>query len=321
MLETGLTGPRRLAARPAAFVAGLVAAMVARADPVPAPAPPDTTSVRAIAVGDIADCRRDAAPDTIARRTAGLVPPGALVLALGDVAYQYADAATLASCYEPTWGRHRATTLAIAGNHDYKDGDASDFRRYFGLDGDGDARFVAYERWLNEHWFLVALDSNVTGAALDAQFEWLRRVLASEFGAPGAPATRKRCIAALWHAPLFSSGMHRGGGEHMRRFWELLDSYGADLLLSGHEHFYEAFGPMDSAGVPHPDGDGIRQFVVGTGGARLYGFWKLPYASRARVLRHGVLDLELEETAYHWRFIGLDGRAHDAGTAPCRHGS
>jgi hypothetical protein len=320
-----LNRPRQLAAQLAAqragFVAGLVATMLAAADPVPASGTPSATSLRAIAVGDIADCRRHAAPDTIAWRTAGLVPPGALVLALGDVAYQYADAATLASCYEPTWGRHRAMTLAIAGNHDYKSGDASDFRRYFGFDDVGDARFVAYDRWLNEHWFLVALDSNVAGVALDAQFEWLRQVLASEFGPPGEPGTKKRCIAALWHAPLFSSGLHRGGGEHMRRYWELLDSYGADLLLSGHEHFYEAFEPMDSTGALHADGDGIRQFVVGTGGARLYGFWKLPYASRARVLRHGVLDLELKEATYHWRFVGLDGRAYDAGAAPCRHGT
>jgi hypothetical protein len=44
-----------------------------------------------------------------------------------------------------------------------------------------------------------------------------------------------------------------------------------------------------------PDGEAPRQFVVGTGGARLYGFWKPPYRSKARVLEHGVLQLSHDD--------------------------
>lgn len=278
-------------------------------------------ALRAFAVGDIADCRQQPPEQSAARLTSELVPPGALVLALGDMAYRYSDAATLASCYEPTWGMHRAFTIAIAGNHDYVDGDATDFRRYFGLESVAQQDYVAYARWLNSNWFLIALDSNARGAALDQQYDWLQQTLHGEFGGadPARAADATRCIAVMWHAPLFSSGLHRGSGEHMRRFWELLDTYEADLVLSGHEHFYEAFEPRTGDGTMVHGGEGLRQFVVGTGGARLYGFWKPPYASRARVVRHGVLGLTLNPATYAWDFIGTDGLTHDKGAAPCRH--
>jgi hypothetical protein len=76
--------------------------------------------------------------------------------------------------------------------------------------------------------------------------------------------------------------------------------------------------PLDAEGRPAPDGDAPRQFVIGTGGARLYGFWKPPYRSQARVLEHGVLQLSLERESYSWRFIDVDGRVQDTGGARCR---
>ncbi len=78
----------------------------------------------------------------MAARTSQLVPDGAHVLGLGDMAYPLGDAAALASCYEPTWGRHRAATLAIPGNHDYVRGTASDFLDYFGVE-------ASHGRWLH----------------------------------------------------------------------------------------------------------------------------------------------------------------------------
>jgi acid phosphatase type 7 len=269
------------------------------------------------AVGDIADCRRHAPADSMAARTSVLVPAGALVLGLGDMAYQYADAATLASCYEPTWGRHRSTTLAIAGNHDYIGGSLRDFQAYFAPPSPPHgAGFLAYTRRLTAEWTLVALDSNVAGAAFDAQYRWLQQTLVQERA--GESRAPPRCLLVMWHAPLFSSGLHRGSGDRMRPFWQLLDAHDADLVLSGHEHFYERFGPLDADGVSPAGASAPRQFVVGTGGARLFGFWKPPYRSEARVLAHGVLRLSLEPAGYTWRFIDVDGRVRDAGAASCR---
>ena len=281
----------------------------------------DPAALKLYAAGDIADCRHYPPEQAMARVTGSLIPVGAPVVALGDLAYPFATATTLASCYEPTWGQHRASTYPVAGNHDYVGGSTQAMREYFKLEPTVDPRFVAYARWLNLAWFVVALDSNVSGTTLDAQYQWLVETLRREFGEPGAtgPGDKSRCIMVFWHAPLFSSGLHRGAGVRMKPFWELLDSYEADLVLSGHEHFYEAFEPMDSAGTRQAEGEGMREFVVGTGGAPLYGFWRPPYASRARVLRHGVLALSLLPHAYSWDFVGTDGTIFDAGAATCRY--
>jgi acid phosphatase type 7 len=276
-----------------------------------------TDGLQVYAVGDIADCNRRAPADSMAARTSRLVPEGAWVLGLGDMAYPLADAQALASCYEPTWGQHRAMTLATPGNHDYVRGHAGDFREYFGIDAPHDGGFIAFTRVLTDGWRLVALDSNVDGDALQAQYEWLGRLFAADADAK-ASARTPDCLLVMWHAPLYSSGMHRGSGDKMRPFWQLLDRQGADLVLSGHEHFYERFDPLDAEGQPPVDSQAPRQFVVGTGGARLYGFWKPPYRSQARVLEHGVLQLSLERGRYSWRFIDVAGRVRDAGAARCR---
>ncbi len=266
--------------------------------------------------GDIAYCGGRDPADSMAARTARLLPAGALVLGLGDMAYPLADAAMLASCYEPTWGSHRATTLAVPGNHDYVGGKAIAYLDYFGGPATSqNGNFIAYTRRLNDRWLLIGLDSNAAGTALDAQYRWLQQALAQEAERGAMP----RCTAVMWHAPLFSSGLHRGAGDHMRPFWKLLDEHGADVVLSGHEHMYERFGPLDAGGqAPASGGLAPRQFVVGTGGAPLYGFWRPPYRSEARVLRHGVLRLSLEQDSYTWRFIDVDGTVRDAGTARCR---
>jgi hypothetical protein len=301
-----------------ALIAGLVLAGCIGTTRPPAssalPAAP-STGLQVYAAGDIADCNRRAPSDSMAARTSRLVPDGALVLGLGDMAYPLGDAEALASCYEPTWGRHRAATLATPGNHDYVHGSASEFLEYFGDAGLHDGGFIALKRALTTDWRLIALDSNVDGSALQAQYEWLERLLDED---EKAPARTRGCLLVTWHAPLYSSGMHRGSGDRMRPFWQLLDRHGADLVLSGHEHFYERFGPLDAAGQAPRDGQAPRQFVVGTGGARLYGFWKPPYRSEARVLEHGVLQLSLERGRYAWRFIDVDGRVQDAGVARCR---
>lgn len=304
--------------RACALACGLACNACAVVTPAPvatAPAFQGPSEVQVYAVGDIADCRHEPPERTEAARTAQLVPAGAMVLGLGDMAYGHADARTLAACFEPTWGRHRANLLAVPGNHDYVQGRADDFLAYFGLTAHPQG-FVAYARDIAPGWQLIALDSNVHGAALQSQLDWLRHELDDRSSHGEQAATQ--CLLVLWHAPLFSSGWHRGSGARMRPFWEMLDEHAADLVLSGHEHFYEAFDSLHADGRITAPGQGIRQFTVGTGGARLYGFWRPPYASRARVMSHGVLQLTLAADRYAWRFIDVDGRIRDAGEATCR---
>lgn len=103
----------------------------------------------------------------------------------------------------------------------------------------------------------------------------------------------------------------------MRRAYELLDSAGADVVLSGHDHDYERFAPQGASG--HPTVDGVRQFVIGTGGKSLRGFAKVRANSEVRYSRDfGVLRLTLEPSSYAWEFITVAGRSVDSGTAECR---
>jgi hypothetical protein len=314
--------PRRTTTRATARVArlrtasfaGLVSACVAacgvtRPPVAVAPWPTAAGTVDVYAVGDIADCADVEPAESAAARTGKLVPPGSLVLGLGDMAYPLATESQLAGCYEPTWGIHRDRTFAVAGNHDYVRGDTAAFRAYVRVPA-VDPGFVAYSVELAPGWRFIALDSNVGADALQRELDWLGNALDDTM--------HDRCVIAAWHAPLFSSGLHRGSGAAMRPFWQLLDEHGADLVLNGHEHFYEAFEPRDAGGQVEPEGKGPREFTVGTGGGRLYGFWRPPYASRARVLDHGVLRLALEPGRYTWAFIDVDGHIRAAGAAPCR---
>jgi acid phosphatase type 7 len=263
-----------------------------------------SAGLKVYAAGDIAECDGDplASP---AAATAKLIPIGAPVLVIGDTTYPTADAATLASCYGPTWGRFRATTYAVPGNHDYANGTTKDFLDYFGARVPNHAWFRAP---LGGTWWVIGLDSDLTGAALAAQDAWLKSELRRIRG-------DHRCVIALWHHALFSTGLHAGDGVRMKPSYAALDQAGADVVLSGHEHFYEAFDPLDAEGQPRATG--IREFVVGTGGAKLRDM-SLSSRHRAFALEHGVLELELDTDRYHWAFRTVSGQVRDQGEAPCR---
>lgn len=256
------------------------------------------------AAGDIAECRGKPAEDSNAARTARLIPAGATVLVPGDTAYPYGTAETYESCYGPTWGVHLANTLAVPGNHDYPKGSSDDFRRYFGI-GAGEQNYFA--RRLGA-WLVIGIDSQLIGEALDREYEWLTTTLDEN--------AQVACTLALWHMPAFSSGFEHGPTPKMQRFWALLNDRRAEFVLNGHEHFYEAFEPLDSTG--NRAEDGMREFVVGTGGARLYPAWKPFHSSRERLARHGVLRLELDDGSYAWQFIDTGGLVRDSGEASCR---
>lgn len=104
----------------------------------------------------------------------------------------------------------------------------------------------------------------------------------------------------------------------MAALWQALYEYGADVVLNGHEHFYERFAPQT------PDGEadaahGIRQFIVGTGGRNLRGFAAIHPNSEVRNgATWGVLQLTLHDGSYDWAFLPIEGQTFDdAGSADC----
>jgi acid phosphatase type 7 len=261
-------------------------------------------AVLAYAAGDIAQCNGRDPHKSAAAQTAKMIPSDAVVFVVGDTAYPLGDRATLASCYTPTWGKFLPRTYAVPGNHDYINGSAKDFLEYFG------AR-TPQRTWFRAQvgdWWVIGLDSNISGAVLDEQQAWLQKELKAIEG-------DGRCVLAMWHHPVFSTGLHRRDGARMLPAWAALDRAGADLVLNGHEHFYESFDPKDASG--HTESTGLREIIAGTGGAHLHDLSIAGgYKTYARV--HGLLELHLETDHYEYAFRTLDGHIRDTGSAQCR---
>ena len=90
------------------------------------------------------------------------------------------------------------------------------------------------------------------------------------------------------------------------------------LALTGHDHHYERFAPLNVLGEVEP-ARGIRFFVVGTGGARLYPAIFDVRGSEARdAASWGVLKLDLHAEDYDWTFLPAgDSGFRDAGHGGC----
>jgi acid phosphatase type 7 len=279
----------------------------------PRQAGPDQIRVL-LAAGDIARCGEPGAAATAAL----LRDRPGTVATLGDNAYPAGSKQQFADCYNPTWGVEKARTRPAPGNHEYGMPGASGYFDYFGAAaGDPKTGYYSYDLGA---WHIVVLNSNceeVGGCEADSpEGRWLRKDLAAH------PTT---CTLAYWHHPLFSSGTEHGGDDAMRPTWQLLYQAGADVVLSGHEHNYERFAPQDPSGEPDPK-HGIREFVVGTGGASHYPFGQsLPTSEIRNADTYGVLALTLRPTGYDWTFVpadsvggGPDGKAFtDSGSAAC----
>lgn len=264
-----------------------------------------------IAAGDIAQCDIAAPKDTNAFKTASLVErllvqagDKAAVLTLGDNVYYTGMLQEYQGCYEATWGKFKSRTWATPGNHDYGVSNAVGYFDYFGVRA-GSNRTGIYKQALG-NWSLFALNSNLAADPSSGQMAWLKPEVATNSG----------CKLAAWHYPVFSSSV-RGNNATMQDIWTELAAKKVDIILQGHEHHYERFAPMQSDGSADAR-NGIRSFVVGTGGAALYDFGVTKPNSEARVKNFGVLVLKLYASRYEWSFHTIDGAILDSGGANCK---
>ena len=118
-------------------------------------------------------------------------------------------------------------------------------------------------------------------------------------------------------APAFFSSGALGDNPDMRDLWRVLYEFGVDLVINGHDHLYERFAPQDPEG--HADfAHGIREFIVGTGGAPLSGVSRMHTNSESRGVVWGVAVFTLFEHSYDWRFVPIgDGEFEDSGSSTC----
>jgi hypothetical protein len=262
-----------------------------------------------VGAGDITDCNQ-----TQDELTAQLLDGIAgTVFTLGDNAYSDGTLTEFNNCYGPTWGRHKDRTRPSPGNHDYHTSGATGYYTYFGaaaspLEINCTGNCKGYYSYDLGTWHIIALNSEIDHDAGSAQEQWLRADLA---------AHQNGCTLAYWHRPRFSSGKH-GNSSGVQPFWQALYDYGADVVLNGHDHTYERFAPQNPSGQADPT-QGIREFVVGTGGRGLYSFSTVRPNSEVRDnTTWGVLKLTLHPASYEWEFVPVAGQTFtDMGSANC----
>jgi hypothetical protein len=274
--------------------------------PSPVTTPTPSGDPVLVGAGDIGTCglNDDEATADLLDGIAGTV------FTAGDNAYETGAAAEYRDCYGPSWGRHRERTRPAPGNHDWETAKLAGYFGYFGdaAKGPGGSSWYSYDLGT---WHVIVLDSmcaKVKGCdAASPQGEWLAADLA---------ASKARCTLAIWHHPRFTSGEH-GDTLAAGDFWGPLYAAGADVIVNGHDHDYERFAPQDPDG--HRDGArGIREFVVGTGGAALRTFTRVAPNSDLRVaIAHGVIAFTLHDGSYDWLFTAADNAFRDGGTASC----
>jgi hypothetical protein len=228
------------------------------------------------------------------------------VFTLGDNAYPNGAASDYSTYYAPTWGRHKARTHPVPGNHEYMTLGAAAYFDYFGAAaGERSKGYYSYDLG---GWHIIALNSNLAANAGSPEEQWLRADLA---------ASQAHCTLAYWHHPRFSSGTTHGDAVLMTDLWKALYDYGAEIVLSGHEHNYERFAPQTAAGASDPS-KGIREFVAGTGGAGGYPFGAPRPNSEVRYnATPGVLKLTLYPDRYEWQFVPTSGSFRDSGSGSC----
>lgn len=261
-------------------IGAVLAALVLTLPAASAHAAPSTPSPVAV-IGDFGSGTADerAVADLVRRSGARAV------VTTGDNVYDSSDYDRLVGDYYGRW-TNGEDLLPAAGNHDHEEGIAA-FDRYFSYLG-GRHVYSAGRQGMR-FFFLdstVALESEQARAR---QKEWLRHALLR------SPARWK--VVVLHHPPFSSSSVH-GSTPELR--WPF-GAWGADLVLSGHDHSYERVVRS-----------GTTYVVNGAGGKDLYPMGDPVDGSVRRFdQKHGALFLTATSTALTGEFRSTDGALVD----------
>jgi hypothetical protein len=233
--------------------------------------------------------------------------PTAEVFTLGDNSNESGSVSQYTGCYAKTWGAFLNRTRTTIGNHDCMTGSGcAPYYAYFGAAA-GPAGKGYYSYDLANNWHVIVLNSQGTEVggtgAGSPQETWLRADLAANAG---------KHIIAMWHIPVFTSGLLSRSAYDI--WWQDLYAAHADLVLDGHDHLYERFALQSPTGKADPNG--MREFIVGTGGASPQSFGTTAANSQVRNAgTFGVLQLTLHAHSYDWQFISIAGSTFtDSGT-------
>ncbi len=253
------------------------------------PGPPESTPLSFIAFGDMAD--GSAAQVQLAGVMRTRAPLYTLALTTGDNAYPAGAPADFQAKFfgvyqgifqaaatappAPTTGLPKPV-YATPGNHDWMTSGAAGFAGGFVMPENGPAGVPAesFYTFDVDGVHFVAFDSMFAiNLASTAQKTAIRDWLLADLDA------RVNAVTVVFdHHPAFTAGPHMNEFEmqKMQSDWfPLFAAHGVDLLLSGHDHFYERNTPQQ----------GLTSYVTGAGGGSLYAItpqsWTAAYLNTA----------------------------------------
>jgi Calcineurin-like phosphoesterase len=226
----------------------------------------------------------------------------AAVLALGDLQYDNGELANFKTAYESSYGRFKASTRPAPGNKEYQTTGATGYYSYFGALAGSSSK--GYRSFNLGAWHIVQLNTERDITASGVQVQWLKKDLA---------ANTKRCVLAYMHKP-------RWGNTDRPEFqpiYSALVNGGGTLLLTGHEHNYQAQPKRAASGAQ--SSTGVAQYVVGTGGRSLTRDASVadqkPIAYNSTTF--GWLKLTLHSTSADLKFVPVGGSFTDGRTVAC----
>jgi hypothetical protein len=292
--------------------------------------PPLPTDPVVAAAGDIA-CAPSAVRTSWAchqQDTANLLAAGGYdaVLPLGDQQYECAELSALQTVYDPTWGRFKSISHPATGDNEYTAGGtgcttpgaAGHFTYFAGAASPNQPNCTSacpgYYSYDLGTWHVVVLNTECSQPGVggcgstSAQGKWLAADLAAH------PA---QCTLAYWHRPRWTDADGVSGNSSY--FVQALYQAGAEVILTGHAHYYERFAPQTPSGTVDT-ANGVRQFIVGTGGKSHgpLGSTPPPNAEARNNTTFGILKLTLRQGSYAWSFVPEAGKTFtDSGTQSC----
>jgi len=266
------------------------------APPTSIPATRSSGPLTLAVVGDFGRCHEAGAECEAEKAVARLVDSWApaYVLTTGDNNYPAGTSATMAPNLQPYRAYIEAGRfLPALGNHDWGTGNGP--RAYLAqFRPPGNGRY--YHATVGDLglWVLDSDEHEPDGLDADSvQARWLRAGLA---------ASPTPLNVVIVHHPPYSSGAH---GSSARLRWPFA-LWGADAVLSGHEHSYERLAVK-----------GIPYIINGSGGSVLRGFGRPLAESCVRdATHHGAQRIAVDSAGAHIEFWGVDGHKIDTIALP-----
>lgn len=217
--------------------------------------------------------------------------PFEFVLLVGDNLYGGEKPADYKSKFEDVYRPlidQQVKFYAALGNHDEP---AQRFYEHFNMEG------KEYYRFTKGNVAFYALNSNYMDKK---QIDWLQSELAKD---------QSDWKIAFCHHPPYSSGGKHGSDTGLRKVVEpIFTRYGVNVVLTGHDHFYERIKPQK----------GIFYFVSGAGGKLRAGDVKKGSLLTAKAFDKDMsfMLVEISKDAMYFHVLSRTGQTVDSGVLP-----